>query len=77
MGLLVVGPNRIDKFFTLQGKSPTDGAGGLARLAAEGSWLKFGLDHGVFVHVFRLEGSMVLDKGTSAFSPDFVMTLIE
>lgn len=30
--------------------------GALARLAAEDSWLKFGLDHGVPVLVFRLGG---------------------
>jgi nucleoside-diphosphate-sugar epimerase len=28
----------------------------VARLAAENAWLKFGLDHGVPVHVFRLGG---------------------
>ncbi|CAM6123251.1 unnamed protein product [Calypogeia fissa] len=36
----------------------------LARLAAEEAWLKFGLDHGVPVHVFRLGG--IYGPGRSA-----------
>ncbi|CAM6084227.1 unnamed protein product [Calypogeia fissa] len=40
----------------------------LARLAAEEAWLKFGLDHGVPVHVFRLGG--IYGPGRSMQNPD-------
>ncbi|KAL3684956.1 hypothetical protein R1sor_002978 [Riccia sorocarpa] len=38
----------------------------VARLAAERDWLKFGRDHGVAVHVFRLGG--IYGAGRNAFS---------
>ncbi|CAM6123113.1 unnamed protein product [Calypogeia fissa] len=40
----------------------------VARLAAEEAWLKFGLEYGVPVHVFRLGG--IYGPGRSMQNPD-------